>query len=160
MLCLLRDRRSGTELCAATTHLKARPGALNSAVRAEQGKDLLAFVAPLAAGRPVLLCGDFNAEPSEPVYAAVTGADRLPLVSAFLQATGAEPAYTTWKIRASGEVCHTLDYVFLSTGRFAVTALLPAPSGEALGERRAPCLAYPSDHFSLVVDLRVLPAPG
>ncbi|XP_043223408.1 nocturnin-like isoform X2 [Amphibalanus amphitrite] len=141
VLCLLRERRSGRELCVTTTHLKARPGALNSAVRLEQGRDLMAFVAPLAAGRPVLLCGDFNAEPTEPVY-------------------GAEPRYTTWKIRATGEVCHTLDYVFISVGRFAVTALLPAPTGEALGPRRAPSLTYPSDHFSLVVDLRLLAEPA
>ncbi|XP_037088145.1 nocturnin-like isoform X2 [Pollicipes pollicipes] len=158
VLAILRDRRSGQELCAVTTHLKARSGALLSAIRSEQGKDLMAFVAAHCGERPVVVCGDFNAEPSEPVYSAMTEEAWPALTSAQRQATGAEATYTTWKIRATGEVRQTLDYVFLSRGRFSVDALLPPPSGQRLGESRAPCLTYPSDHFSLVADVSLLPS--
>jgi len=154
----LRDRRSGRELCAVTTHLKARSGALLSAIRSEQGKDLLSFIEAHSGGRPILLCGDFNAEPTEPVYTTLTSAGGPRLASAYAQAAGQEPEHTTWKIRASGEVRQTLDYVFLSEGRWRVDALLPPPSGERLGESRAPCLTYPSDHFSLVADVSLLAA--
>lgn len=157
VLAVLRDRRSGRELCAVTTHLKARHGALLSAIRNEQGKDLLAFVRQQCGDRPVIVCGDFNAEPSEPVYTTLTEEGAPLLSSAYRQATGAEPEHTTWKIRASGEVRQTLDYVFLSAGRFGVHSVLEPPTGEQLGEGRAPSFSYPSDHFSLVADVSLLP---
>ena len=159
VLAILRDRNTRHEVCAVTTHLKARSGALLSAIRSEQGKDLRSFVAAHAAGRPVIVCGDFNAEPAEPVYATLTeeGGAEPELTSAHVQATGAEADYTTWKIRGSGEVRQTLDYVFLSTGRFSVEAVLPPPTEQQLGKARAPSLGYPSDHFSLVADVSVLP---
>ncbi|XP_043189108.1 nocturnin-like isoform X2 [Amphibalanus amphitrite] len=158
VLAILRDRRTGHEVCAVTTHLKARSGALLSAIRSEQGKDLLSFVSSHAGNRPIIVCGDFNAEPSEPVYATLTQDSDPELSSAYVQATGAEADYTTWKIRGSGEVCQTLDYVFLSSSRFSVESILPPPTEQQLGEARAPSFAYPSDHFSLVTDVSILPS--
>ncbi|XP_063236229.1 nocturnin isoform X3 [Bacillus rossius redtenbacheri] len=153
---LLRVRETGRELCVATTHLKARSGALLAALRHEQGKDLLGFVAACCGGRPAVLCGDFNAEPSEPVYRTLLGDQRLRLASActLLRGDGREPPYTTWKVREEGEVCHTIDYVFYASDAFAVDAVLRFPTGDDIGEGRVPSFAYPSDHFSLVCDLR------
>lgn len=54
--------------CVITTHLKARVGALLPTLRNEQGKDLLHFVKQRAEDLPCIFTGDFNAEPSEPVY--------------------------------------------------------------------------------------------
>ncbi|KAJ8867420.1 hypothetical protein PR048_031221 [Dryococelus australis] len=164
---LLRVRETGCEVCVVTTHLKARNGALLSTLRNEQGKDLLEFVSKHCGGRPVILCGDFNAEPTEPIYHTVLTNRQLRLASAYTMLArnsdhdnnddtlGAlEPPYTTWKIREEGEVCHTIDYVFYTSDSFSVDAVLNLPSGEDIGEGRVPSFSYPSDHFSLVCDLR------
>lgn len=74
------------------------------------------------------------------------------LVAASMQG---EPPYTTWKVREEGEQCHTIDYVFYSRSAFSVSALSDFPTAEALGPGRTPSFQYPSDHFSLCVDLRL-----
>uniref|UniRef100_A0A182NAR4 Nocturnin n=1 Tax=Anopheles dirus TaxID=7168 RepID=A0A182NAR4_9DIPT len=80
---VLRTRDTRQELCVTTTHLKARKGALLSKLRNEQGKDLLYFIDGVAGNRPVILCGDFNAEPIEPVYSTVLNYKALGLASAY-----------------------------------------------------------------------------
>lgn len=152
LLANLRNRFTGKELCVATTHLKARKGALLAALRNEQGKDLLDFISRYSEGRAVILCGDFNAEPSEPVYSTLTTDMSLRLSSAYATATG-EPPYTTWKIRQEGEICHTIDYIFYSKNKMRVADVLEFPTGNEVGKDRCPSLSYPSDHFSLVSDL-------
>ena len=167
VIMLLRVRATGQEICVATTHLKARNGALLSTLRNEQGKDLLDFVSTHCGGRPVIICGDFNAEPTEPVYLTLLSNRTLNLASAYAATSKEEdtpcevpesilrePPYTTWKIREEGEVCHTIDYVFYSEDKFKVDAVLDFPSGEDIGEGRVPSFNYPSDHFSLVCDFR------
>jgi len=147
----LRHRSSGTELTVATTHLKARQGALLSTLRNEQGKDLLNWLSETAADRPLLLSGDFNADPSEPVYSSMTSHPTLPLDSAYRLD---EIEYTTWKIRETGEQKHVLDYIFHSE-HLSPTAVLDMPSEEEVGENRFPSLAFPSDHLSLVADFQL-----
>ncbi|XP_029715055.2 nocturnin isoform X3 [Aedes albopictus] len=80
---LFRTRDTNQEICVTTTHLKARKGALLSKLRNEQGKDLLYFIDGVADKRPVILCGDFNAEPIEPVYSTVLNYKPLELGSAY-----------------------------------------------------------------------------
>lgn len=80
---VLRVRETNREFLVAATHLKARKGALLSTLRNEQGKDLLDFVNATAEGRPVILCGDFNAEPTEPIYRTVLSHPELNLGSAY-----------------------------------------------------------------------------
>lgn len=80
---LFRTRDTNQEICVTTTHLKARKGALLSKLRNEQGKDLLGFVDAVAGKRPVILCGDFNAEPIEPIYSTVLNYKPLGLTSAY-----------------------------------------------------------------------------
>merc|ERR1719188_42852 len=77
----LRSRSDpSVRLCVATTHLKARNGALLSTLRNEQGKDIVDFLADTIDDdedgeygdgeddtAAVILTGDFNAEPTEPV---------------------------------------------------------------------------------------------
>ncbi|XP_054732795.1 nocturnin isoform X2 [Anastrepha obliqua] len=76
-------KATGKEFCVCTTHLKARHGSLLSKLRNEQGRDLLRFVKQFAGQLPVLICGDFNAEPTEPVYATVLSGEVLKLASAY-----------------------------------------------------------------------------
>ncbi|XP_065088379.1 nocturnin isoform X1 [Ochlerotatus camptorhynchus] len=80
---LFRTRDTNQEICVTTTHLKARKGALLSKLRNEQGKDLLCFINGVAEKRPVIVCGDFNAEPIEPIYSTVLNYNPLGLASAY-----------------------------------------------------------------------------
>lgn len=68
-------KETNQELCVCTTHLKARHGTLLSKLRDEQGRDLLRFIKSVAGDRPILLSGDFNAEPNEPVYSTILRSD-------------------------------------------------------------------------------------
>ncbi|XP_030078698.1 nocturnin isoform X3 [Drosophila hydei] len=79
----LQLKASGKEFCVCTTHLKARHGALLAKLRNEQGRDLIRFVKQFAGESPLLLCGDFNAEPVEPIYATILGCDLFKLGSAY-----------------------------------------------------------------------------
>lgn len=76
-------KSTGKEFCVCTTHLKARHGSLLAKLRNEQGRDLLHFVKQFCGEIPVLICGDFNAEPTEPVYATVLSGKQLQLASAY-----------------------------------------------------------------------------
>ena len=82
MLTCLESRLTGEDIYVATTHLKARQGALLSTLRNEQGKDILDFISrqiqmdqseSQSKSSPAVICtGDFNAEPTEPVYQTMT----------------------------------------------------------------------------------------
>ena len=147
---VLRHHVTGQEVCVVTTHLKARKGALLSTLRSEQGQDILTWLAPIVQGRPVVMTGDFNAPPSEPVVSNVTSNDKLPLRSCYdLDTLG----WTTWKIRDTGEEKYILDYMFHSTGNVETVSVLDTPDN--VGEDRFPSLSFPSDHLSLVADLRL-----
>lgn len=164
---MLRHKASGREICVATTHLKARQGALLSTLRNEQGKDILDFLQNNVdvADCPIIMAGDFNAEPTEPVYSTIRSDSRFGFDSAYrcdgavdgAEDAGQEPPYTTWKVRGEGESCHTIDYVFFSRRQLGVNQVLPFPTGEQIGPDRVPSFQYPSDHFSLVVDFDLLP---
>ncbi|XP_022657037.1 nocturnin-like isoform X2 [Varroa jacobsoni] len=183
IMCTFERKLDSKVFCVATTHLKARVGALLPTLRNEQGKDLLQFVQSHNTNDyPVIYAGDFNAEPTEPVYRTMTQSGNLSssyaMVASRSSATSAttaattpvvdndgnnvcdsasnEPQYTTWKIREDGEVCHTIDYIFFSKDRFNPERVLTMPSDEELGKGRAPSLQYASDHFSLCCDFRLL----
>ncbi|XP_030622865.1 nocturnin isoform X2 [Chanos chanos] len=166
----LRCRATGQVFCVAVTHLKARSGweSLRSAQGSYLLQNLCSITSPpnpeleeareeseVGEGLPLLVCGDFNAEPGEEVYRRFE-ASPLGLDSAYkhLSADGrTEPPYTSWKIRPSGESCVTLDYIWYSTRRFNVDAVLQLPNEEQIGPDRLPSYHYPSDHLSLVCDL-------
>lgn len=148
MCAVVRDRVTGQELALVTTHLKARKGALLSTLRAEQGADILAWLAPIVQDRPVIITGDFNGPPSEPMFSTMTNNDKLPLNSSY----DTEPnSWTTWKIRDTGEEKYILDYIFHSPELKALR-VLGTPDEESVGADRLPSLTFPSDHISLVAD--------
>ncbi|XP_006629686.2 nocturnin isoform X1 [Lepisosteus oculatus] len=150
----LRCKETGMLFCVAVTHLKARSGW--ERFRCSQGSDLLQNLQSITKGTgiPLLICGDFNAEPTEDVYRHFANSS-LNLNSAckLLSHDGqSEPPYTTWKIRPSGESCHTLDYIWYSQHAFNVDSVLDFPTEEQIGPNRLPSYNYPSDHLSLVCD--------
>lgn len=147
---VLRHNDTGQEICVVTTHLKARKGALLSTLRSEQGQDMLTWLQPLVQGRPVIMTGDFNAPPSEPVVGTVTNDDKVPLKSCYDLAS---LDWTTWKIRDTGEEKNILDYMFHSKETLETISVLAIP--DSVGEDRLPSLAFPSDHLSLLADIRL-----
>ncbi|XP_035887714.1 nocturnin isoform X1 [Phyllostomus discolor] len=150
----LECTESGRQLCIAVTHLKARTGW--EQLRSAQGCDLLRNLQNITQGAkiPLIVCGDFNAEPTEEVYKHFASSS-LNLSSAYklLSADGqSEPPYTTWKIRTSGECRHTLDYIWYSKHALSVRSALDLLTEEQIGPNRLPSFHYPSDHLSLVCD--------
>ncbi len=124
-----------------------------SSIRKEQGRALLDFVNSNSCGSATVICGDFNAQPDEPVYELLLQSP-MNLDSAYAAADhGEEPQYTSWKIREDGEQRQTLDYIFYSKNRLAVDSVLQFPTEGEIGQCRLPSLKYPSDHLSLVCDL-------
>ncbi|XP_033847677.1 nocturnin-like isoform X1 [Periophthalmus magnuspinnatus] len=159
---MLRSRHNNRSVCIAVTHLKARAGW--EWLRSAQGSDLLRQLQNLVQQRhspspasqdvPLLVCGDFNAVPSEEVYRRFTSS-LLGLDSAYKKLSqdgSTEPAYTTWKIRPTGECCSTLDYIWYAKDSLRVEAVLDMPTEEQIGPNRLPSYNYPSDHLSLVCD--------
>ena len=150
----LECKESSRQLCIAVTHLKARTGW--ERFRSAQGCDLLQNLQTITQGAkiPLIVCGDFNAEPTEEVYKHFASSS-LNLNSAYklLSADGqSEPPYTTWKIRTSGECRHTLDYIWYSRQALSVRSALDLLTEEQIGPNRLPSFNYPSDHLSLVCD--------
>ncbi|XP_077388505.1 nocturnin isoform X1 [Festucalex cinctus] len=163
---ILDCRLTSQQLCVAVTHLKARSGW--ERLRSAQGADLLQSLRSIISRsvgstgtNPLVVCGDFNAEPSEDVYRRFRTSP-LGLDSAYklLSTDGqTEPPYTTWKIRPTGESCSTLDYIWYTHNALSVDCLLDIPTEEQIGPDRLPSFHYPSDHLSLLCDISFKEAP-
>lgn len=142
-----RRRSDGAELWVATTHLKARIGSFLAALRKEQGLDLLEFIRSTAGeNTPLLLTGDLNADPDEPVHSVLRSSN---LQSAY---HNQEPFYTTWAIRGDSEYRRLLDYILYRPNSLIAERLLRVPEEGDIGPERVPSTKYPSDHFALVAD--------
>ncbi|XP_076352235.1 nocturnin-like isoform X2 [Tachypleus tridentatus] len=154
ILCIFRRKADSREFCITTTHLKARQGTLLATLRNEQGKDLLDFIRMYYDRKPLIVTGDFNAEPTEPVYNTMTKCLEPSLDSgySYLSNRHEEHPYTTWTIREDGEICRTLDYIFFNKNTLTLESVLNLPREEDIGEDRVPSFRYSSDHFSLVCD--------
>ncbi|XP_041357535.1 nocturnin-like [Gigantopelta aegis] len=147
------------ELYIAVTHLKSKRPYFK--LRHEQGKWLVDYLSQLVGDIPIVICGDFNADPDEKVYEEFLSST-MSLKSAYtcLSHSGTEPPYTTWKVRGSPkgqqDICRTLDYIWYSFKNLSVCSLLKFPTAEELGDNRLPSFQYPSDHLSLVCDFELI----
>ncbi|XP_040570631.1 nocturnin isoform X2 [Lepeophtheirus salmonis] len=148
----LKSISTQKEISIGTTHLKAKTGPLLMTLRNEQGQDLLRFLKDKSSNMPTIICGDFNAEPSEPVYETMISNKDIRLKSAYQKAYNREPKFTTWKIREDGEHMQTLDYIFHTNETLDLLGVLDMPDEEEIGKPRLPSPAYASDHLSLVAD--------
>ena len=148
--------RTGAAVCVATTHLKARPGSLNMMMRAEQGRDLVRWLreeVPRPPATPLVLTGDLNTAGGEAEQVLEIVTRGLGLVSCY--DTAATP-FTSCKRRGPGRrEAAVLDYILVSGSSLATAATLQPPREEELGPHLLPSPQLPSDHLSLVADLRI-----
>ena len=126
----------------------------------------------LAAGKDLVLAGDFNIKPSDVNYHALIDKDhrsiQLPdssvhqisyqpnreqvLKSAYREKTGNEPSYTNYSHTPhSPNFCATLDYIFYA-GQLTVDNILELPdhpTGESYPDQ-----THPSDHLMIAATFR------
>jgi len=148
----LLNKKNGLTFLVACTHLKSKPP--HEAKRVQQITQFMDYVFAMQTSKdePIVLTGDFNADPNNDVHTAASAR----LTSAYQQLLGSEPAYTTCKVRKKGEACHTIDYIFLSNGA-QVTSCLSIPEYSTLPTERIPTWSYPSDHLSIGADVLLWP---
>ena len=146
----LREAAPGVplpQLCVAVTHLKSKSKAVN--VRVEQGTHLYSEMKSFCGGLPGVICGDFNALPTEPVISHFRESSSW-LESAYFTANGGkEPELTSWKFRPGEESKYTIDYIWYTAGQLQVKAVWSIPTEEEIGEDAMPGSTYPSDHIAL-----------
>ena len=104
---------------------------------------------PLGSLPPIVICGDFNADPASSAVAVVAG---HPLGMTSVGVGAAPDVFTTWKVRPStGEKRVVIDYVWVRGLR--LLRRWATPSASELGPTPLPTSDYPSDHLALCVDL-------
>jgi endonuclease/exonuclease/phosphatase family metal-dependent hydrolase len=139
---------SGTTLDFVVTHLHHEVD--DASIRAEQASAVIGWLG--AVPGPLVVVGDFNADPTEPTYGLMLEAG---FRSASVEANGAEPP-VTWPsgIQAPGMDVDgepgCLDYIWVR-GPITVDSCRLAFDRPAVDD---PTL-YPSDHFGLSARVRV-----
>lgn len=143
-----------TQLCVAVTHLKAKADAVDK--RLAQGSHLYSEMKEFSGGLPAIICGDFNAQHSEPVYEYYEKTAPW-LESSYCKGYGGkEPPFTSWKFRPSKESKYTIDYIWYTPQHLQLHGVWSTPSEEDIGENALPAQCYPSDHVALCTQLSVL----
>ncbi|CAH8455322.1 unnamed protein product [Schistosoma turkestanicum] len=156
-------------------HLKAKEYC--SEIRRKQGEKLVkylnSFIKDISSTSvpvnntvlpPIFICGDFNAEPTEPVINILRNSyldsnALYKLTSAYYVAGGCkEPEFTTWKIRKSKRIvnltedCHTIDYIWYCDQLCTLLGVWSIPSKTEIGPNALPSAIFPSDHMNLIAD--------
>ena len=125
----------------------------DAAIRAEQAAAVIDWLDGRAADSDAtIVVGDFNADPAEPAYGRMVGAD---FRSAYAEANGAEPD-VTWPSGLQGPAIDDdgdpgcLDYIWVRGAVRVVSARLvfdrPAVDDPGL---------YPSDHFGVAAHVEI-----
>lgn len=130
---------SGEMVTTFNTHLEA--GGEARELRLQQVGTLLSWAE--CEQRPVLLTGDFNAQPGSRTVARI---EQAGFASAYGSAHGAEPRWTA-PAAAEGPDGNVLDYIFVDAPLRVVSCDLAFDEPDADGR-------YASDHFGLVARLR------
>jgi len=178
ILATLRHRVSGKAIVVAVTHLKA--SAANEKVRKRQVLQLLpeiddeakrvALTERLNGDVPILILGDFNADPPRQLGFSGESAVGQVLKHKLISSRSApasskryrsayeinDPAklFTTWKIRGKNEAKRVIDYIFYG-GPLNCTSTLDVPSTEEIEPSKLPGLRYPSDHLLIAAKFKL-----
>ena len=157
----LKIKNIDQDVLFIVTHLKSTKSQEGEELRERQINLLLKELIKNDKNLPVILCCDLNANPVQnkkgydPLcYNSIIDKDNLGYQSVYKLANGAEPEYTTYKLREHGTDKHVLDYIFLKDGKWNIYEILdiPAASDENT-ESLIPNWHYPSDHFSIMAKL-------
>lgn len=171
VLVRLRDRESGVEFCVANYHMPCM--FYNPPVMTIHAALAVQWVQRVAKrSGSYVLAGDFNFKPDSEMYRMVTtggldeGAETHPpvlahepwrptaepMVSAYAEATGAEPDFTNYaKINDDPPFIETLDYIFCSRA-VGVRGVEPLPHRDSVAGP-LPNADEPSDHILIAADL-------
>ncbi|XP_069499780.1 2',5'-phosphodiesterase 12 [Ambystoma mexicanum] len=159
------------KMCVANTHLYFHPKGgnirlLQSAIALTHIKHVTSELYP---GIPVIFCGDFNSTPSSGMCSFFKNGSisedhgdwlsngeeercNMSLTHSFkLKSACGEPAYTNYV----GGFHGCLDYIFIDCDALEVEQVIPMPSHEEVTTHQAlPSVSHPSDHISLICDLK------
>lgn len=136
--------KENVELVVVATHLKSKKDFEER--RVEEIEVILNTLAK-DSSLPMIICGDFNSEPSWATYQRCLSCP-LNLHSAYFNTLipDSEPSYTTFKHREHLE-SRVIDYIWLKG--FKASEVLSIPSLDEIGPNALPSENYPSDHLSL-----------
>jgi len=162
----------GIPLCIGTYHMPClykNPDVM--LIHATMIKDLMF---ELVRGRNMILAGDFNTQPTDSYYRAITEGDyasrHLPkskkyevyyqpdanraLRSAYAEKNGVEPPFTAFSSTPnSPDFCATMDYIFFN-GRLKVERVLKLPYYPT--SESYPDAEHPSDHLMIAATFRLV----
>eukprot|EP00092_Neocalanus_flemingeri_P008352 GFUD01009006.1.p1 GENE.GFUD01009006.1~~GFUD01009006.1.p1 ORF type:complete len:302 (+),score=89.01 GFUD01009006.1:133-1038(+) len=161
LICEVEHLKSGEVITILVTHLKAKESPEFIEERKNQSSDICKLVKEIKIQKKtnIILAGDFNASMEEPAYQLVRKAG---MSSAYESVLGAEPEYTTWKVRGQrgsppeSEKKRTIDFVFYDSDVIKPAAVLQVPDEAEIGPGRLPNMEFPSDHMLLVVKFDIL----
>lgn len=159
----LKHKETNSLITLVCVHLKAKK---NPDVRRNQIEFILnnlkshLSTIPSLNEHPIILCGDFNGEPSETFYEYITNFSDINFTDSYFSCLNAknERRASTFKIReTTGLVARTIDYIFYTNSCLNLLSYLNLPDASDLDSNIGiPNLSYPSDHFSLVCDFELL----
>lgn len=139
---VLGDRETGREFSLYNVHLDHE----SQAAREKSVQLLIDTLRQRAVGGPIIVTGDFNAEPGNPAVRRLQAAGSPAPVSALSLASPTPPGtFHGFTGRASGG---PIDYIFLSPEWHVLKADV------LTGDSVAP---FPSDHFPVAATLRLKP---
>jgi CCR4-NOT transcription complex subunit 6 len=178
------SRNTGrSSLCVVNTHIYSNQ--MKADVKLWQSIKLIHEIQQFVTTRPdlaLIICGDFNSEPSSAVYDFIMNGHLLAenhpeefindstvrilpdahdivhdmsLASAMQTALGQEPHFTNYTSKFKG----TLDYIFYSPSRLRILAITSPPDEydvRAVAGDGLPCTCYPSDHVLLSCDVAMI----
>jgi len=154
-----KQSASNAEFLMVCTHLKSTKAREGEELRERQIRLLFSELIKNEQNLPIILCADLNANPIQnrkgydPLcYNALTNSE-LGFRSCYQIALGKEPEYTSWKLRVDGTDKHVLDYIFINNNKWEVVGYLQIPEAPKEVKSLIPSWNYPSDHFSLMVEL-------
>jgi len=140
-----------SSITIAVTHLKSKAGFEKR--RLFQGKTIVGTLGDTTiAGYPIIIAGDFNAEPDEEVMEEFTHAG---FKSAYCIG-GRHPDFTSFKYKEDREQLRTIDYILHNQEARPIEILeipdkrrLQGHDGTSADHIGLPSATYPSDHVAL-----------